>query len=213
MKSINESINEATTLGELVIIMKSLMATTADLAKRATEDREKAEKDRIRAEETTRQLDKVTKRQDREREAIKQELWIWGRYGEETAYQGMQELFGKRAMEVHEILRNKKWHQTGREYDLIAINDKFVIVTEVKTTVKIDDILYFLDSQLPDFLRDFPEYQGYAIYGCMAGMIFPSNFQKMLYKQWVFVMKLSETHYKLANDKDFVPVSFANKKR
>ena len=57
------------------------------------------------------------------------------------------------------------------------------MVVEVKNDVKVDDILTMIESQLPSFKKEFPEYKNYKVYGCIVGLVFADNVQKMAYKE------------------------------
>lgn len=121
----------------------------------------------------------------------------------------MKELFGRKGIELHEIRRRVKWWKTRREYDLIGVNDESVMVVEVKNDVKIDDVLTMIESQLPSFKKEFPEYTNYKIYGCIVWLVFADNVQKMAYKEGLYVMRTNGEQIRIANDNKFQPKVFA----
>ena len=191
------------------IDLHELNRTLELLLAQAIEDRKKAEEDRKKAEQFSADLKILTERQDREYAMVKESVWLWWKYAEEVAYRGMKELFGRKGIELHEIRRRVKWTKTRREYDLIGINDESVMVVEVKNDVKVDDILTMIESQLPSFKKEFPEYKNYKVYGCIVWLVFADNVQKMAYKEGLYVMKTNGEQIKIANDNKFQPKIFA----
>jgi hypothetical protein len=59
------------------------------------------------------------------------------------------------------LLKNKK---RSREYDLIAVNRKYVVLIEIKNKVRMDDVNKLLSDQLKSFRKDFPEYENHKLY-------------------------------------------------
>ena len=53
------------------------------------------------------------------------------------------------------------------EIDLIVKNGDLAFVVEVKTTLEVSDVDYFLEV-LDELKEDFPAYKGKEVYGCMA---------------------------------------------
>jgi Holliday junction resolvase len=62
---------------------------------------------------------------------------------------------------INNVLQNQK---KSREYDLIAINGKSVILIEVKNKVSVKHIDNLLTTQLKSFKKDFPEYGNLKLY-------------------------------------------------
>lgn len=97
------------------------------------------------------------------------------------------------------------------EVDLILENDDEVIVVEVKTILKVQDVNDFL-ADLDDFLRFFPRYAGRCIYGAVAGLTVEENAGRYAYRCGLFVLVMADNGLvQMRNDTKFCPHDFARR--
>ena len=97
-----------------------------------------------------------------------------------------------------------------REFDILAVNGKEVVVVEVKTNLTPDKVKYFLTS-LKDFKNYFPDYKSKTIYGAVAYLRSESEAQLFSQKQGLFVIRATGDSASIINTKDFKPKDFSLK--
>ena len=78
-------------------------------------------------------------------------------------------LLSERGMAVDHTINNPKKNYGPRrwEFDILAVDGREVVVVEVKTTLKVDDVDYFVE-RLQDFSELMPEYADRRVYGAVA---------------------------------------------
>ena len=116
-------------------------------------------------EKTDRQLDKLAKQ-------IGGVDKIFGDMAEYVSYNNLKRLLCEQAgIEINRVTKRWKITHVAREYefDLIAVGSDVVVVIEVKTTLRSENINKFAAAML-DIPAIFPEYEGRDIYGGFAYM-------------------------------------------
>ena len=104
-----------------------------------------------------------------------------------------------------------------REFDIIALNGKEVVVVEVKTTLTPDKVKYFLES-LKDFKKYFPDYKSKTVYGAVAYLRSESGSSSLFSKAGVcllFVLQVTApvlSTRKISNLKPLHKKSFKTKR-
>lgn len=134
----------------------------------------------------------------------------WGKLIESLAESGIVELLQKRGIAITKLSRRIDAKKNGRqmEIDFLITNTEELVVGEVKTSLKVDDVKDFL-KKLEDFLFFFPEYKTYKIYGAVIGLQMSEAADKFAYRKGLFVFKVgSEGTLKILNDEAFQPVNF-----
>jgi hypothetical protein len=138
----------------------------------------------------------------------------WGKLIEALAESGIVELMQKRGINVTESATRVIKRKNGREMELdfLLTNDTDLVVGEVKTTLKVEDVRLFME-ELARFLHFFPKYQGYKIYGAIIGIKIEENADKFAYRNGLFVLKVGgEGTLRMLNDEAFQPVDFGRVK-
>ncbi len=81
------------------------------------------------------------------------------------------DLFRDHGIDVHYVYPRVKVQRNGenREFDLLLEDTTDLVVVEVKSTLRVSDVNDFLDD-LDYFLDFFPRYDGYHIFGAVAGL-------------------------------------------
>ena len=99
------------------------------------------------------------------------------------------------------------------EIDLLLVNGDALVVVEVKSTLRVDDVRGFLEDlkRFPDF---FPEYRDYHRFGAVAALSIDEPSDRYAYRQGLFVLTLErEGLVTLRNDGAFRPKDFAASSR
>jgi RecB family endonuclease NucS len=92
------------------------------------------------------------------------------------------------------------------EIDILATNKDSVIVVEVKTTLKVEDVNDFISEKLSRFFEFFPKYKGMTLYGAVAGIRIEESADRYAYRKGLFVLTLSgEGMVVILNDEKFRP--------
>jgi len=134
----------------------------------------------------------------------------WGKLIESLAESGIVELLQARGIAVNKLSRRIEARKNGRqtEIDFLITNTRELVVGEVKSTLKVNDVKDFL-NKLHDFSLFFPEYQTYKIYGAIIGLQIEETADKFAYRQGLFVFKVGGGGtLKILNDIAFQPVNF-----
>jgi len=135
----------------------------------------------------------------------------WGKLIEALVKPGVLKLFKARGIQVHQAYPNAESQRNGdrMELDLLLTNDKDVVVIEVKTTLRIEDVRWHLEK-LSKFFSFFPRYKGSHVYGAVTGLKIVEDADRFAYKQGLFVLKVgTEDMIEIANDEKFRPKDFS----
>ena len=136
----------------------------------------------------------------------------WGKLIEALVAPSALRLFQERGIKVTETHRRVESVRNGSkmEIDILLSNTQEEVVTEVKTTLKVEDVREFLEK-LRSFLLFFPGYKGMRLYGGVAGIHIDEASDKFAYRQGLFVLAGSgEGMVKMLNDPDFRPKDFGD---
>jgi len=169
----------------------------------------------LKFKETDRRLDKRFEATDEEIKMLSR-LFTgqWGKLIESLAESGILEQLQSRGIAVSRLFRRSVSRQNGREMELdfLLTNDSEVVLGEVKTTLKTDDVKNFI-NKLDEFLYFYPHYKGFKIYGAMIGLSMEEESAKYAYRQGLFVFKVGgEGMLQLLNDDKFMPKDFGTMK-
>ena len=196
--------------------MKELRAAQK-AAQRETE-RQQRETDR-QIQETDQQVKKTSRvveqlRRDGNRRMDRlEELFTgqWGKLMESLVAGDLIRLFQERNIQVQRTLPNVTGrHADGKvwELDIVAVNGEEIIVVEVKTTLRVEDIRSFIDKNLKRIRTMFPEYSDKKVYGAIAYLRTRESTRIMALKQGLFVIRATGNSASIINAKDFRPRAF-----
>jgi hypothetical protein len=129
----------------------------------------------------------------------------WGKLVESLVEGALLDIFNQRGILVqHTSTRNKGNYQGNSwEVDIVAKNGDAVIIVEVKTTLRPDDVKDFMDK-LPQIKNWMREYAGNTVYGAMAYLSAEAGAEKMAQNKGLFVIKATGDSAYLENPADFV---------
>jgi hypothetical protein len=163
-----------------------------------------------RFKETDRRLDKRFRETDKKIKELSNLFTTqWGKLVEALVEPGAVNLFRERGIDVYYTARRIEVEDEKRrkiaEYDIVLVNDKEVVVIEVKTTVKKEDVDYFLEklAKVREHLRSLVKDK--KVYGAIAGINFEEGVDRYAYRSGLFVLKSEGGIIRIANDPEFKP--------
>ncbi|MBF0623873.1 MAG: hypothetical protein HQL82_03600 [Magnetococcales bacterium] len=204
---------------------RQLRESRAETERQLRESRAKAERD---IEETRRMLRESNAKADREiaeswrvlretKQVVKdvsrqigQLGSRWGEFVEGLVAPACATLFAERGVPVHKVSRRVEARLPGNrhmEIDLLVVNTIAVVLVEVKSKLRGDDIKEHL-ARLAEFKDFFPEYADKRILGAVAGIVVEENVDRYAMNEGLFVIVQSGDGVRLANEADFVPRSW-----
>ena len=153
-----------------------------------------------RMQETDRKLKEVTKAIGRLGNRL-------GEFVEEMVRPAVVRLFQQRGIAVHQVFRGAYAERDGdaMEIDLLVVNRVDVVLVEVKSELKADDVKEHI-ARLERFKKLFPQYAGFRVMGAVAGMVVAEETVRFAYRQGLFVLAQSGDTVTIRNDADFQPV-------
>ena len=118
-------------------------------------------------------------------------------------------LLKERGIEVEQTLQRVRGNKDGEnyEYDILAVNGREMVIVEVKTTLRVDDVNDF-HEKLWKAKRYLPEYHDKKIYGGMAFITAEGASERMAEKLGFFVIRATGNSSSIVNKADFEPKAF-----
>nr|VFJ86067.1 MAG: hypothetical protein BECKLFY1418B_GA0070995_100197 [Candidatus Kentron sp. LFY]VFJ98682.1 MAG: hypothetical protein BECKLFY1418A_GA0070994_10873 [Candidatus Kentron sp. LFY] len=175
-------------------------------------DRQMRETDR-KMQETDRQMRETDRKmQETDRRLKKAEDLFttqWGRLMESLVSGSLIRIFNAKGIPVDDVSTRIKGSRQGHsyEFDIIVHNGREVIIVEVKTTLRPDDVREFLDK-LKNARTWMPRYRDNSIYGAMAWLQTNAGAEKMVENRGLFSIRAVGDSASLANHADFMPRRF-----
>ena len=215
-----------TTFADIRAILRTVSEEQAELARRQQEterllkeqslaaDRRLKETERFlkeQAQETGRLLKKQAKDSKRSLNQLKGVFTSqWGELVESLVQGDLVTLLQGRDVAVDSIHQRAEGRRNGEhfEFDIVAGNGDEVVVTEVKTTLRSEDVAQFLDK-LRRFTTYQPRYRGNRIYGAVAYLKADGAVVTYAQRQGLFVIRATGDSASIVNARDFKPAVFA----
>ena len=149
-------------------------------------DRQLEETDR-RQEETDRQMQDTDRRLKKTDELFTSQ---WGKLMESLVEGDLVALLQARGIEVQSTHRRVSGRRNGEhyEFDILAINGEEVVVVEVKTTLRSEDVTHFLEK-LARFTEYEPVWKGKNIFGAVVYLKTDASVQAYAERQGLFVIR------------------------
>ncbi|MEO0195175.1 MAG: NERD domain-containing protein [candidate division WOR-3 bacterium] len=201
-------------------MLKETRKLVESLAKRQEETDKKIKELAERQAETDEQIKKLSIQISKVSEEVRNTTkavanlnGIWQDYTEDTIREGLKYALSKLGFKGFKVMSNVKVEKgdDNMEVDGIVLGDDYVIVLEVKTTLRVDDVDEFVEELEKRFLRFFPEYKGYKLYGAVAGMKFHQFADRYANKRGLIVLKHKDgKDVKVLNPKNFKPKDFSS---
>ena len=133
----------------------------------------------------------------------------WGKLVESLVEGDLIKLLNEKGIPVESIVPRRRGNKNGQnyEFDLIAINGAALVIVEVKTTLRPDDIEDF-HKKLWKAKTFMPEYDDKIIYGAVAFITAEGSSDRMAEKQGFFVIKATGSSSSIVNEPGFKPKPF-----
>jgi len=133
----------------------------------------------------------------------------WGKLVESLVEGDLIKLLKERDIQVESIVLRRKGNKNGQNYEfgLIAINGTEMVIVEVKTTLRPDDIDEF-NKKLWNAKTYMPEYHDKIIYGAVAFITADGSSDRMAPNKGFFVIKATGSSSSIVNEPGFKPKPF-----
>ena len=171
----------------------------------AEADRRQKEIDR-QLEETWRQMQDTDRRLKKTDELFNSQ---WGKLVESLVEGDLVALLQAQGIEVESTHPRVSGRRNGEhyEFDILAINGEEVVVVEVKTTLRSEDVTHFL-GKLARFTEYEPVWKGKNIFGAVAYLKTDASVQAYAERQGLFVIRATGNSASIINRTDFRPRVF-----
>ncbi len=195
----------------------NILRAVSEKQKEASEELKKQmeETDR-RIKETDRQLKEQIQENDRQLKERMQETdrrlkkldehfnSQWGKLMESLVEGDLVALLQAREITVERTLTNAKGTRNGHhyEFDILAVNGEQVVIVEVKTTLRSEDLTRFLEK-LADFTIWAPEHKGKQVLGAVAYLKADSTVAMYAERQGLYVIRATGSSAAITNQADF----------
>ncbi len=181
----------------------------------ATPEKVWATLDRIaeKQEKATLDMEKIRKRQKQTDRQMKKLAGLftsqWGKLMESLVEGDLVPLLQARGINVQSTHPRVRGRRNGEhyEFDILAGNGEQMVVVEVKTTLKADDVTRFLEK-LNKFTAYEPVYRGKQVYGAVAYLRVEQDSALYAERQGLFVIRATGNSASIVNDAGFVPRVF-----
>ena len=190
-----------------------------DERRRAEDERRRAEDERRRAEAERRRAEAdqdLAEMRRRGKEHDRRLRYLdnlfngqWGKLIEALVDGDLVSLLQERGIDVDHTSTNLKLEFQGyrREVDIVAVNGSEVVAVEVKTTMKVADVDYFLEM-LPVFKKLAPEYRDRTVYGAVAYLKADEKSEVYAERKGLFVIRATGSSASITNRDRFQPRAF-----
>ena len=179
----------------------------AEIWKLFRETREQMKETDRKMQETNRQMKQTDRRLKKLDDLFTGQ---WGKLIESLTAGGLKFALHERNIKVTGISCNTERTYQGekREFDIIATNGEELIVVEVKTTLKLNQVQYFLEK-IKDFKSYFSEYKDKKIYGAIAYLKANEGASNYAEKRGFFILNPVGNVVKIVNSAHFRPKQMA----
>ena len=184
----------------------------AEKQEKATLDMEKIRKRQKQTDRQMKQTDRQMKQTDRQMKKLAGLFTSqWGKLMESLVEGDLVPLLQARGISVQSTHPRVRGRRNGEhyEFDILAGNGEEMVVVEVKTTLKVDDVKQFLDK-LKKFTEYEPDYRGKQIYGAVAYLRTEQDSELYAERQGLYVIRATGNSASIINTEDFRPRVFGS---
>ena len=134
---------------------------------------------------------------------------MWGKLVESLVEGDLIRLLNERGIAVERTQQRVSGRKKNLnyEFDIIAVNGEEIVVVEVKTTLKSEDIRHFI-SKLDHVREWLPEFHEKKVYGAMAFIHTEENVITHAQNSGLLVIRATGNSASIINDNDFRPKTF-----
>ena len=179
---------------------------------RIAEKQEKATLDMEKIRKRQKQTDRQMKQTDRQMKKLAGLFTSqWGKLMESLVEGDLVPLLQARGISVQSTHPRVRGRRNGEhyEFDILAGNGEEMVVVEVKTTLKVDDVKQFLEK-LNKFTEYEPVYQGKQVYGAVAYLRTEQDSELYAERQGLYVIRATGNSASIINTEDFRPRVFGS---
>ena len=135
----------------------------------------------------------------------------WGKLIEALVQGDFKRILKTRGIEIQDVAHNieGRYKNKNYEFDIMATNGDLVVLCEVKTTLKLNDVKSFI-KKLECFDLWKPKYKGTKIYGSVAYLKTDQGSVRYAEKQGLFVIKAVGGSASIVNQVHFKPKVFSS---
>ena len=169
-------------------------------------------------------LDRITEKQEKAAQEMKEQrneidqrlkelagLFTsqWGALMESLVEGDLVPLLQARGITVQSTHTRMHGRRNGEhyEFDILAGNGEEIVVVEVKTTLRAEDVAQFL-GKLGKFTEYEPVYKGKKVYGAVAYLKADTSVQVHAQRQGLYVIRATGSSASIVNEADFRPRIF-----
>ena len=131
-----------------------------------------------------------------------------GRFAENMVAPAVVRIFNEAGIPITETAQRVRSPLRRIEYDILAVNNQYVVVVSVKTRLKVEHVQHFVEERLSIFKEVFPRYRDMQVIGAVAGMSIEQEADIYAIKQGLYVLTQSGENVTLLNSADFQPRIF-----
>ncbi len=133
----------------------------------------------------------------------------WGKLVESLVEGDLVRLLRQRNIEVQRTLQNVegRYQDQNYEFDIIAVNGKEIVIVEVKTTLRPDDVKHFTDK-LMHAKTWMQEYRDKQVYGAVAYLKAVAGSAAMAVNKGLFAIRATGNSAHIINPPGFNPRGF-----
>jgi len=130
----------------------------------------------------------------------------WGKLVESLVEGDILTILNQWGIEVTDTIKRRSGRRDGVDYefDIIAINGSEIIIIEVKTTLRPEDIRHFL-KKLSQAKNWMPEYADKKLYGAVAFISEDAGTAAMAEKNGLFIIRATGDSASIVNRDGFQP--------
>ena len=210
-----DTTQETPTFDDIRAILRTLSEEIAETTRQQQETerlmKEQSREADRRQQELERFLNKQIKASERSINQMKGVFTSqWGELVESLVEGDLVTLMRERRVAVDSIHERAHGRRNGEhyEFDIVAGNGAEVVVVEVKTTLRSEDVTHFL-GKLRRFTVYEPRYRGERIYGAVAYLKADGAVTKYAERQGLFVIRATGDSASIINAEDFEPAVFS----
>ncbi len=137
----------------------------------------------------------------------------WKRFSEKIVFDNIEYTLNALGFKEFVISRNLKREHNSKqmEIDILAVGEDYVLVMEVKTTLKVEHVRKFVKKLKDKFLSFFPEFKGrYKVYGVVIGINLQEGVDEFAIKNGLLVFRYKDKgEVEVLNPEGFRPKDFS----
>ena len=133
----------------------------------------------------------------------------WGKLMESLVEGDLINLLNQRGVKVHDTSMRRKGNHKGQnfEFDIIAHNGNEIVIVEVKTTLKVNDVKKFI-NKLSHAREWLDEYRDYNVIGAVAYLRADEGSDVFAASENLFVIRATGNSATIVNEEGFTPKYF-----